>query len=474
MKGLLGILLLWGGCLSAVTVRPDFSNATLPPNIAPLNFDVMDATGRVQTTLLATSGDKLEFSGEEVRWPRRGWHEFLARHAGESVVLQVQEGTVPVYTSTNAISRDPIDAYLTYRLIPPGYSGFGAIGIWQRHLESFSERPVYRNLQKSSTQCVNCHTYNQADPDTYLFHTRLEGTGTRFVSRKHGKSFRAITTPSGMKPTYPAWHPSGDWVVFSANETFQVFYETGRDKIEVADLRGELMLYSLADGAVQMIEDRRNRLECFPAWDPAGQRLFTCCARVGESGPGYKDGVDETFHSLTNVCYDLVVRTFDPATRAFSEPQILLDGPANQVSVTFPRVSPDGRWLVMTVGRRGMFHVWHGEADLWLVDLRANTVRPLTELNSPASESYHCFSSNGRWMVFSSRRGDGTYTRPYLAHFDPATGVFSTPFLLPFEKPADDDNLMKSFNVPEFSTGPVKESPRELRDLKAWRGVKHQ
>lgn len=467
MKRLVALLLLLGAVTgSALTVRPDFAGATLPPNIAPLNFDVLGATGTVRVVLNSASGEKLETTGPEVRWPRRAWRTFWARQAGSSVVLNVFAGTVPVYSSTHAVSSDPIDGYLTYRLIPPGYTGFGTIGIWQRNLESFDVRPLYRNLQTSPSQCVNCHTYNAADPGTYLFHTRFREVGTRFVSRKYGKFARAITTPSGIKPTYPAWHPSGDFVAFSANETFQVFYETGRDKIEVADLRGELMLYSLADGSVQMIEERRNRLECFPAWDPAGRRLFTACARVGENGPGYKDGVDDTFHALTNICYDLVMRTFDPATRKFSAPQIILDGPANQVSVTFPRVSPDGRWLVMAVGRRGLFHIWHGESDLWLADLTTNTVRPLDELNSDAAESYHCFSSNGRWMVFSSRRGDGTYTRPYLTHFDPATGTFGRPFLIPFEKPADDGNLMKSFNVPEFSTGPVKESPRELGNLK--------
>ena len=68
-------------------------------------------------------------------------------------------------------------------------------------------------------------------------------------------------------------------------------------------------------------------------------------------------------------------------------------------------------------------------------------------------------------MVFSSRREDGAYTRPYLAAFDPEKGAFSRPFLLPVEDPAEHRRRMWSYNVPEFSAGPVRESPRDLRRL---------
>ena len=66
-------------------------------------------------------------------------------------------------------------------------------------------------------------------------------------------------------------------------------------------------------------------------------------------------------------------------------------------------------------------------------------------------------------MVFSSRRDDGAYTRPYIAAFDPATGTFGHPFLLPVEDPAEHDRRMFSYNVPEFSSGRVGMSPRKFR-----------
>lgn len=43
----------------------------------------------------------------------------------------------------------------------------------------------------------------------------------------------------------------------------------------------------------------------------------------------------------------------------------------------------------------------------------------LKEVNSSDAESYHSWSSNSRWFVFSSRRDDGLYTRLYIAHASP-------------------------------------------------------
>ena len=158
------------------------------------------------------------------------------------------------------------------------------------------------------------------------------------------------------------------------------------------------------------------------------------------------------------------MRDFDAERREFSEPRTVYDGGEGQ-SVTFPRVSPDGRWLVMTVGPYGNFHVWHGKSDLCILDLSTGAARMLDELNSPMPESYHTFSRSGEWMVFSSRRADGSYTRPQFARFDSAAGRFSKPFALPVEDPDDNDRRMLSYNIPEFSDGPVKESPAFLRRL---------
>lgn len=84
-------------------------------------------------------------------------------------------------------------------------------------------------------------------------------------------------------------------------------------------------------------------------------------------------------------------------------------------SVSFPRLSPDGRFLAFTLHDFGNFSIWHKEADLYMLDLLTSRKYPLDVFNSEEAESYHSWSGNGRWMVFSSRRIDGLYTRLLLA-----------------------------------------------------------
>ncbi|MBP5319704.1 MAG: PD40 domain-containing protein [Kiritimatiellae bacterium] len=463
--------ILLTACLHAgavnIVITPDYFNIEMPPNIAPLNFDVAGAEGAVTVTLRGEDGATLSAEGPNVRFPLRAWRRFLAAHTGQPLVGTLTAGA-DSYIFTNTVSRFPIATHLTYRLIPPGYTGFNEVGIYQRDLTSFDERPLYRNIQGSSMQCVNCHTYNAGDPKHYLFHTRAQNAGTMVVSEKYGKMKIQPKLPNGYAfGVYPAWHPSGDHIAFSCNDTSQIFHVFNPDKIEVMDSRSDLFLYSLKDGKVTMIEQDPTLFECYPTWSPDGTLLITSSARTPFTAipDDRTEREQQVQRKYSEVCYDLAIRTFDAKSLTFSPRHILVDALASKRSCTFPRVSPDGRWLVFTVSPYGVFSIWHRAADLWILDLQKKTLRPLNEINSPAAESYHCFSRNGRWMVFSSRRNDGLYTRPYFAAFNPETGTFSKPFMLPAENPADHRNRLLSYNIPELSDGPVRETPRDLRRL---------
>ena len=134
------------------------------------------------------------------------------------------------------------------------------------------------------------------------------------------------------------------------------------------------------------------------------------------------------------------------------------------MSATLPRISPDGRYLMFAMGAYGCFHIWHKDADLWLMDLTTGETRNMEEINSKDTESYHSWSSNGRWVVFSSRRDDGGFTRPFIAHVD-KNGKGSKPFELPQEDPDYHRQFVKSYNIPEFMRGPVSYSPQSFADI---------
>lgn len=442
------VLFSFCALVAAVTAYPDYLGITLPPNIAPLNFDVKGTEGRVRAEYAAADGETLAAEGPEVRFAPRPWRAFLARHVGEDVRVTVSDARGARLVATNRIARTPMDGYLVYRLVVPSYRSFGPLGIWQRDLATFASRPVYRNVQVDERQCVNCHTPKAADPNAYLFQLRAVDPGTVIVSEKYGKR-RVCPVLNGLNAVYPAWHPSGDFVAFSHNETRQLFHLTDVDKVEVFDRRSDLSVYSLADNRCLAVETNETVLSCYPAWSPDGRRLYCSTA--------------ERVEDVRDVRYDLTVRDFDPAKGTCSAPRRIFDARSEKASATLPRASPDGRWLVFAVGPCGCFHIWHRAADLAIMDLRDGRVRRLDELNSPEAESYHTFSSDGRWMVFSSRRDDGVHTRPYFAFFDAERGVFAKPFLLPAEDPAEHARQFRSYNIPEFLKGPIRESPAELK-----------
>ena len=105
-----------------------------------------------------------------------------------------------------------------------------------------------------------------------------------------------------------------------------------------------------------------------------------------------------------------------------------------------------------------------------MMDLQMGDAKPLKECNSPDTESYHSWSSNGRWIIFSSRRDDGVFTRPFIAHID-KNGKASKPFELPAENPDYHRQLMRSYNIPEFMSGPVTIKPQTFADALKGDGV---
>jgi hypothetical protein len=96
-----------------------------------------------------------------------------------------------------------------------------------------------------------------------------------------------------------------------------------------------------------------------------------------------------------------------------------------------------------------------------LLNLSDGTFKKLNAVNTDNTESYHSWSSDSHWFVFSSRRTDGLYTRPYFAWLD-ENGKATKPFMLPQKDPDFYDYCLRSFNVPELITGKVLANGRNM------------
>ncbi len=434
-------------------MAPDYSETVIPRNIAPLCFNVSGADKCV--TVFSNGTYQYIAKGNSVSIPMRKWRRLLDGASVSVCVFTENGGKWTRHREFRMTVSDQIDRYVSYRLIPPSYQYFGQMSLRQRDLTSFNERLIYSNAMgqdRDKEQCVNCHHFRNYKTDNMQFHVRIFNGGTILVRDGEPQKINLKTDSTLSAGVYPTWHPTHNLIAYSVNNTTQRFHTADRDRVEVLDIESDLILYDIDNNEVSIIENDSDQFECFPAWAPDGRTLYYVSA--GLAVPDSVDRAEYLYANYDHFHYDLYSKSFDPDTGKWGEPQMVLDASSINRSITLPRVSPDGRYLVFTMARHGVFHIWHTDADLYMIDLRAGTVRPLSEINSNEVESYHSWSSNGKWMVFSSRRGDSNHTRLYLTHLE-NDGHFSKPFPVPQEDPERDAEMLMSYNIPEFTVEPV-------------------
>ena len=453
-------------------VYPDYTAVVVPPNIAPLNVQVKNAGSSF--VLCYEGGGKQLIAGAgadgKVDIDSIAWRGLLQASKGHAVKVTVyahrDRGWVKLSPFTFDVAAEPIDKYLSYRLIEPSYELYRQLGLYQRDLEGFAVSPIYENNREFDNQdnhCINCHNYQDYSTRRMLFHVRSKHGGTVFVD--NGKPVKLnMKTDSILSSTvYPTWHPTRNWVVFSSNQTGQIFHMVDPQKIEVVDYGSDLVFYDADKQELTNILKSDDTMETFPCWAPDGRKLYYCSAHTPDfAGKTATQRQDLITGEYDKVRYNLMSLTFDPATRTFGTPTIEVDCAAMGKSCAVPRISPDGRYCLFTLSDFGQFHIWHKSADLYIKDLRTGEVYPLAATNSDDVDSYHTWSSNGRWMVFSSRRDDGSFTRPYIAYFD-KEGKGHKAFILPQQDPEQNLLLTKSYNVPELTRDAVRISHEELK-----------
>lgn len=258
----------------------------------------------------------------------------------------------------------------------------------------------------------------------------------------------------GYNMTYPFWHPSGRYITTSVNDIKQFFHSVKEKKMEVFDLESDVVVYDVKNKEILSKASliTKDAFETFPAFSPDGKWLYFCTAPAQKMPENYD-----------KVRYNLCRVAFDPDRGEISFPIDTLVH-ADSLSYTFPRISPDGRFLMYTETAYGQFPIWHPDAEIRMMDLENRTAMDMSALNSPDTDSYHSWSSNSDWVVFSSRRDNGLYTLPYICYIG-KDGKPSKPFLLPQEDPDKYDYQLYSYNIPELTKGAVEVSPYEIQQV---------
>ena len=455
-------------CLPAIF--PDYCNVTVPCNIAPLNFMLSaDEYEACVARFTMPDGQQQTYGdGVKVQIPESEWHAMLDASKGKSIKVEVwgqKEDEWLLFTPFEIhVAKEPIDDYISYRLIEPSYVAWNFMEITQRNLTSFEETQIFNNeitcTDRVKGQCINCHSYQNYKTDNMLFHVRLSNGGTVIVN--DGKLSkvdmkRDYTISSGV---YPAWHPTAKLIAFSTNQTRQSFYTVHPNKIEVFDLASDLILYDIKTDSVSIISNDSTLLEVYPTWSPDGKYLYYCKSVPLPEELREKD----ITYTYKRIQYNIYRRSFDMDTHHFGEEVLVYDAASSQdKSATLPRISPDGHYLLFALGQYGCFHIRHSDSDIVCMPLdnQVSSDIDLTGLNSEGfADSYPTWSSNGHWIMTSSRRGDGNYSRVYISYFN--NGKTRKAFMLPQEDPEHNTWRLKCYNRPEFMVEPVRISVNEF------------
>lgn len=439
------------------TVFPDYKGVTIPPNIAPLNFLIEEEGETFIVEIKGSIGSPVQIVSKlpQIRIPIKKWNKLLASNIGKEITTTVfikRDETWFRYQSMKQyVAKEEIDSYLTYRLINSGYILWNKMGLYQRDLESFDETPIIKNTAINNG-CVNCHISANNDPNNSLFHIRAGYSGTLMLKDGKLEKVDTKTDYTMSAAVYPDWHLNRRHIAFSVNKINQRFYSMQGKSIEVSDKYSDLIVYDTETKTVtsspKVSTDQRENL---PEWSADGKSIYYI------SAPKSTNGEDRvlTQYSLVNIPYDVDSNTWGEVDTIISAHEI-------QNSITFPRASPDGRFLAFCMTDYGYFTIHHKNSDLYLLDLKTMQYQNAEMLNSAETESYHTWSTNSRWMVYSSRRIDGIHTRTFIAHID-ENGKCGKPFVLPQKDPAFYRNYLLNFNRPELMTGKLTVSPQNIR-----------
>ena len=462
-------LLFCSGCTEAVKVSrfedtlpeiyPDYKDVTVPVNIAPLNFKL--TSDHTAACILIRMDDEVETIHErngQFTIPPSYWKTLLRKSEERSVEIMVcvKEGGewVGLQSFLIHVSEDPADPYIAYRLIEPGYVLWNEMGIYQRNIENYTESAIIEN-KMTGKNCMNCHSFPNRNPHKMLFHMRGKLASTVLVDGNKVEKLNTKTEQTISSLVYPSWHPSEKYIAFSVNDTKQGFHTHDKNLIEVYDNKSDVVIYDVEKHEIftapQLFSEAA--FESFPTFSPDGETLYFCTSDSCSMPGDYEQ-----------VKYSLCALSFDPHTRKFGDyVDTLFNAREEGKSVSFPRVSPDGKFILYGKANYGGFLIWHKEADLHMYSLLTGEHYPLEKANSPDAESYHSWSSNSRWITFVSRRMDGLYSRIYMAHVD-KNGRCGKAFLLPQKDVDFYDKFVKSYNIPEFVSGKVENQSYHIVD----------
>ena len=401
-------------------------------------------------------------------------HTWKPDTAAWSVIKRRSAGRLATVTITGSggarsqvrisTSKDPVGAPIFYRDVPlmPSEVEKGVIkpiipsavplvGWRLRNVAESGSRLVMEGLPT----CANCHSFSkdgktlaldvdgpQNDKGTYAIVSLAPQTSIRtedvftwndFPDKPPGHrtiGFMAQLSPDGR---YAVTTVNEDVFVdnFKDYRFLQVFYPT----------RGILAWYDRTTRRIRGLPgaDNPNFVQTNGFWSPDGKYLVFARAGARDAYPEGRGMAQYAGDPLEPpIQYDLYRVPFNGGKGG--RPKAIAGASGNRMSNSFPKVSPDGRWIVFVQSRNGQ--LMRPDGQLYIVPSEGGQGRRM-RCNTALMNSWHSFSPNGRWLVFSSK-SRSPYTQMFLTHID-EEGNDSPAILIENSTAAN-----RAVNIPEF------------------------
>ncbi len=446
-------------------IRPDCSGSVIPPNIAPLNFAIAESGVAFCARISSRQGNPIEIFSRDgvIEIPLKRWRSLLVANRGQTLCVDIFTRDAAgrwsrFQTITNQIAPEDIDDHLVYRKMHLTHVRVRSrIGIYCRNLTTFDESVVLDSVSYEGG-CLNCHSFCKNRWDKMLLGVRSEKYGTATLLAEGG-----VVHKLGTKFGYTSWHPSGRLAVYAVTNIPLFFHSTQNEVRDTVNVDSMLVVYHNEQHrtAVEPKLAQKDWLENWPTWSGDGKHLYFCTARkLWQANAGTPPA------HYDRIRYDLVRIPYDIDTDTWGQIETVLSAQRTGKSIGMPRVSPDGRFVSFCMFDHDYFPSWKQESDLYLIDLQAprqdgQLAYRRLDINSDQSEAWQTWSSNGRWIVFSSKRLQGVFTRLFLSYVD-ADGNVHKPVLLPQKDPRFYDSCLLVFNTPELVVGPAQATGESL------------